>query len=86
MKTENRPIDSISDKDMIELRKWCFDRVLTERNAIMMNMREEAPLDDFSQRCFGFQKESKTGFFLAILHLCKHKSIFNLRNNHVITF
>lgn len=47
MKTENRPIDSISDKDMIELRKWCFDRVLTERNAIMMNMREEAPLDDF---------------------------------------
>ncbi len=32
---------------MIELRKWCFDRVLTERNAIMMNMREEAPLDDF---------------------------------------
>jgi hypothetical protein len=32
---------------MIELRKWCFDRVLTERNVIMMNMREEAPLDDF---------------------------------------
>lgn len=32
---------------MIELRKWCFDRALTERNAIMMNMREEAPLDDF---------------------------------------
>lgn len=47
MKTGNRPIDSISDKDMIELRKWCFDRALTERNAIMMNMREEAPLDDF---------------------------------------
>ena len=47
MKTENRPIDSISDKDMIELRKWCFDRVLTERNAIMFNLREEAPLDDF---------------------------------------
>ena len=47
MKTENRPIYSISDKDMIELRKGCFDRVLTERNVIMMNMREEAPLDDF---------------------------------------
>lgn len=50
METENKPIDSISDKDMIELRKWCFDRVLTERNVIVMSMKKknkEASLDDF---------------------------------------
>lgn len=47
METENKSIDLISDKDMIELRKWCFDRVLMERNTIMMNMRKESSLDDF---------------------------------------
>lgn len=49
MKTKNRPIAPISDKDIIELRKWCFDRALTERNSIIMTIREkeEASLDDF---------------------------------------
>lgn len=60
METENKSIDLISDKDMIELRKWCFDRVLMERNTIMMNMRKESSLDDFFYRdASDFRKNQK---------------------------
>lgn len=48
---------------MIELRKWCFDRVLTERNVIMMNMREEAPLDDFHRDASDFRKNQRLGSY-----------------------